>query len=142
MEIKLPTLKEWNSMIERTGLDRAVALDKYENQVVQLEGYFVKLGRDKKTGMHNIHALISDIYFNDTYDGIGHKISHMWLNKACIYFSNDICYYNPIWFQIKEKDYIQVRGIVKRYYDNKNKAYKNTLVNVVVLAVNGIRIAT
>lgn len=36
IEIKLPTCEEWNSMIERTGLDRAVALDKYENQVVEL----------------------------------------------------------------------------------------------------------
>lgn len=31
--------------------------------------------------------------------------------------------------------------MVKRYYDNKNKALKNTLVNVVVLSVNDIRIA-
>lgn len=141
MEFKLPTCEEWNSMIEKTGLDRAVALDKYENQVVELEGYFVKLGRDKKTGMEKIHALISDIYFNDTDDGISYKISHMWLNKAGIYFWNGVYYYNPIWFQLKENDYVQLRGIVQRYYDNKNKAYKTTLVSVVVLAVNGIRIA-
>ncbi|OOM05701.1 hypothetical protein [Clostridium saccharobutylicum] len=140
MEIKLPTAKEWNTMIEETGLDRAIALDKYENGVVELEGYFVRLGRDKKTGIDKVHALMENIYFNNMDDGVRYKISHIWLNKAGIYFLNGFWYYNPIWFQLKENDYIQIRGIVQRYYDNKNKAFKNTLVNVTIISVNGLRI--
>lgn len=90
--------------------------------------------------MDNVHALISDIYFNDSDDGIIYKISHMWLNKAGIYFWNGFYYYNTIWFQLKENDYIKIMGIVQRYYDNKNKAFKDTLVNVTILSVNGLRI--
>lgn len=140
MNIELLTAQKWNSMIERTGLDRFVALDTYQNQIVELEGNFIRLGRDKKTGVPNVHVLMENIYFTNR-DGENYKFSHIWLNKAGIYFWNGVWYYNPIWYQIKENSFIKIRGLVQRYYDNKNKAVKYTMVNVVVLSVNDIRIA-
>lgn len=140
MNLVLPTAEEWNSMIERTALDRFVALDAYENQIIELEGRFRLLGRDKKTGAPNVHALMENIYFT-ARDVENYKFSHIWLNKAGIYFWNGAWYYNPIWFQIKENDFIKIRGIVQKYYDSKNKAVKYTLINVVVLSINGSCIA-
>lgn len=133
----MPTSQEWNLMIDRIGLDRFAALDAYENQFVELEGTFTGLGRDKKTGVPNVHAVMEDIYFTDS-NGMKYKFSHMWLNKAAgSYFWNGAWYYNPIWYQIKENDFIKIRGLVQRYNDNKNKAVKYTLINVVVLSVKG-----
>lgn len=111
MNLVLPTVEEWNSMIERTALDRFAALDAYENQIIELEGRFIRLGRDKITGVPNVHVLMENIYFT-SIDGENYKFSHIWLNKAGIYFGNGAWYYNPIWFQIKENDFIKIRGIV------------------------------
>lgn len=85
MEFKMPTVKQWNSMIERTALDRFAALDVYVNQTIELEGKFIRLGRDKKTGIDNIHVLMENVYFEDG-SGESYTFSHIWLNKAGIYF--------------------------------------------------------
>lgn len=136
-------IENWNKLIVNTGLERAVALSQYEGQCIELEGKFVRLGADKKSHIPNVHALITDILFFDTESLRYYSFSHFWINNITrpYIFDNQIFYYNPIWLEVPQNSNVRIRGVVTSYWDNKNGAYKNTLTNVIILSINGYRIA-
>lgn len=143
MLIKLPTPEQWNKMLEDTGLEREYALSSYVGEIIELEGKFVRLGNDKKTHIPNCHALIEDITFFDKNELRYKGFSHFWINNATqpFYYYGNLYYNNPIWYQIPQNSKLRIRGLVGQYWDEKNKAYKITLTNVIILSVNGYTIA-
>jgi len=71
----LSMIESFNTTVEVYQLDRTLALGQYENQVVELEGYFIRIGNDKNTGLQKVHVLIEDINFKDingsNYNALG-----------------------------------------------------------------------